>query len=597
MTTETNRKEKTVAQVLDATAERWPDRAAMRVKQQGTWQETTWRQYRERARTVAKGLVELGLAPGHGVAILGGNRPEWFLADIGAILAGGIPAGIYTSSSAEQCCYIAGHCDADIAVVEDRAQLDKLLRVRAELPALRAVVLMDGDPQGEPGVLAWRELVERGEKGSEQKLEERLAAQTLDGVCTLIYTSGTTGPPKAVMITHRNLTWTSETVRRMLGGLGPDDNIISYLPLSHIAEQLMSLHIPMSFGGCSWFAEGLDKLGDNLREVRPTAFLGVPRVWEKIQSRIVAAAAANSPLKRRIGAWARAVGLRGGYADQRGERRPLLYPLANRLVFSKVRERLGLDRCRLAITSTAPIPRSTLEFFLSLGIPLLEVWGMSEATGPATISLADRYRTGKAGFALEGCELKILEDGEVCARGPNVFAGYLKDEGATREALDADGWLHSGDIGAVDADGFLSITDRKKELIITAGGKNISPQAVEAQLKTVPVISQAVAIGDGRKFMSALVALDPEQIAATAEAAGSKARTAAEAAADPAFRKHLQKLIDAACEPLSRVEAVKTFAVLPSELSIDGGELTPTMKLKRRVIHDKYRELIEGIYA
>ncbi len=588
--------DKTVGQVIESASKRWPNHPAMRVKRAGTWRTTTWKQYHEQARAVAKAFLSLGLQPGHGVVIIGYNRPEWFLGDIGAILAGGVPAGIYTSSSPEQCKYIAGHCDAHIAVVENQSQLDKLLKVRAELPQLRTIVVMDGAPQGDPAIIGWDSLLELGHEGPDDELQNRLAAQTPEGLCTLIYTSGTTGPPKAVMITHRNLTWTAETAVGMLGGLGPDDNLISYLPLSHIAEQLVSLHLPMIFGGCSWFAESLEQLGDNLREIRPTAFLGVPRVWEKIQARIVAAAAHNSPLKRRIGAWARDVGLRAGLADQRGERRPLAYPIAERLVFSQVRERLGFDRCRVAITSTAPTPRATLDFFLSLGIPLLEVYGMSEATGPATISVPHRYRTGKAGFALEGCELKTLDDGEVCIRGPNVFAGYLKDEPATREALDEDGWLHSGDIGNIDAQGFLSITDRKKELIITAGGKNISPQAVEAQLKTVAGIAQAAVVGDGRRFVSALLVLDPEQVPAMAAAAGSTARTVSDAAGDPKFVAHLQALIDRACASLSRVEAVKKFSIVDGEFTVEGGELTPTMKLKRRVILDKYKRLIESMY-
>jgi long-subunit acyl-CoA synthetase (AMP-forming) len=588
--------DKTVGSVLDRAGDQWPDTPAMRVKRGGRWQTTTWAQYRQQARDAAKGFIALGLQPGHGVTILGYNRPEWFLADIGAILAGGVPAGIYTTSSPEQCRYITAHCDADVAVVENRVQLDKLLAVRDSLPALRAIVVMDGAPGDHPNVMGWDELMALGRAQSDEPLQHRLDAQQPSGLCTLIYTSGTTGPPKAVMITHRNLTWTAHTVTAMIGGFGPGDDLISYLPLSHIAEQLVSLHMPMTFGGCSWFAESIETLGDTLREVRPVAFLGVPRVWEKIQARIIVAAAQNGPVARRIGAWARGVGLRAGLADQAGRQRPLLYPLANKLVFSKVRQRLGLDRCRIAITSTAPTPRATLEFFLSLGIPLLEVYGMSEATGPATISLPSRYRTSTAGFALDGCELKILDDGEVCMRGPNIFAGYLKDPQATREALDDDGWLHSGDIGHIDADGFLTITDRKKELIITAGGKNISPQAIEAQLKTVPGIVQAAAVGDGRRFVSALIVIDPEQVPSMAASAGSTARTVAEAASDPAFLAFLQAQIDRACAHLSRVEAVKKFAIVDGEFSVEGGELTPTMKLKRRVIATKYKHLIDAMY-
>jgi len=325
-------------------------------------------------------------------------------------------------------------------------------------------------------------------------------------------------------------------------------------------------------------------------------FLGVPRVWEKIQARIVAAAAQNSGLKRRIGAWARSVGLAGGYAEQEGRSKPLLHGLAGRLVFSKVRERLGLDRCRIEGSSTAPIARDTLEFFLSLGIPICEIYGMSECTGPTTFSRPDRYRTGKAGWAMSGTGLRIADDGEVLMKGPHVFLGYYKDEEATREALDQDGWLHSGDIGALDGQGFLSITDRKKEIIITAGGKNVSPQYIEAKLKAIPVVGQAVVIGDRRRYLSALLTLDPERLPEEARRAGLSLDAPEAAAASQEFRAHLQPQVDAVNATLSRVEAIKKYVVLPHEFTIAGGELTHTMKLKRRVIDEKYATEIEGLY-
>jgi long-subunit acyl-CoA synthetase (AMP-forming) len=354
----------------------------------------------------------------------------------------------------------------------------------------------------------------------------------------------------------------------------------------------------MTFGGCVYFERTIENLGETLRAARPAVFLGVPRVWEKIQAKIVAGAASSSALKKKIGAWARRVGLAAGYAEQQGRARPLAYGLADRLVFRKVRALLGLDRCRIAVSSTAPIGISTLEFFLSLGIPICEVYGMSECTGPATLSIPTRYRTGKAGYAIPGTELRIAEDGEVCIRGPHVFKGYFKNEAATAEALDADGWLRSGDIGNLDRDGFLQITDRKKELIITAGGKNIAPTLIESALKSVPVIAQAVAIGDRRKFVSALVTLNAERVAVEARAAGIAGVTDPESAAGSApFQAHLMKLVADACSALSRVEAVKKITILPRELSEEGGELTPTLKLKRRVIHEKYAAEIEAMYS
>jgi long-subunit acyl-CoA synthetase (AMP-forming) len=333
-----------------------------------------------------------------------------------------------------------------------------------------------------------------------------------------------------------------------------------------------------------------------LREVRPHHFLAVPRVWEKMQAKMEAVGAKNPPLKKKIAAWARGLGLAGGYASQFGGSRPMLYPLADKLVFSKVKGTLGLDRAKTLITGAAPISKRTLEFFLSLGLPICEMYGMSECTAITTISTPARYRTGKAGFVLPGAEVRVAEDGEICMRGPHIFKGYYKDPAATADALDADGWLHSGDIGEIDADGFVQITDRKKELIITAGGENIAPAYVEGQLKAIPFINQAVVIGDQRRYLSVLLTLDPEKVPSIATLAGSPARTPEEAAECEKFTAHLQREIDAVNQRLARVQTVKKFAILPGELSVDGGELTPTMKVKRKVVSQKYASVIERLY-
>jgi long-subunit acyl-CoA synthetase (AMP-forming) len=376
-----------------------------------------------------------------------------------------------------------------------------------------------------------------------------------------------------------------------------EDRLISYLPLSHIAEQIASMYLSMTTGACVFFAESVEKLGENLREVRPHVFLGVPRVWEKIQASIQAAGAQSSPLKRRIAAWAKGVGLAGGYADQKGQPRPWSYALADRLVFSKVRTKLGMEETRFAVVSAAPMALETGEFFLSLGLPILDIWGMSELTGPATISLPSAYRTGRAGRPLPGSEMRIAADGELLVRGPHVFKGYFKNEDATRETLDAEGWLHTGDVAEFDDEGFLRITDRKKELIITAGGKNIAPQFLEGKLKQIPAISQAVAIGDRRPYVGALLFLDPARVEEEAATAASPARTPREAAECPAFRAHVERQIERINRDLARYEQIKRFVLLPEELTTDGGELTPTMKLKRRVIHEKHARAIESLFS
>ncbi|MGM0577495.1 MAG: AMP-dependent synthetase/ligase [Myxococcota bacterium] len=586
---------RTVMQTLERTAERYGERPAMAVKRDGRWETTSWADYRDQVRRAARAFIHLGVQPGSGVSIIGYNCPQWFVADLGAIHAGGVPAGIYTTNSAEQCQYITDHSDAAVAVVEDAEQLAKFREVRDQLPKVKAFVLMYGDDD-DPEVYSWDAFMALADEVPEETLEERIAAQDPHDTCTLIYTSGTTGNPKAVMISHDNVGFVADKIVALTDG-GPDDVMLSYLPLSHIAEQAVSLHGPMHMGACTHFAESLDLLGDNLREVRPTYFLGVPRVWEKIQAKIMAAGAETQGLKKKIATWAKGVGLRGGYAEQNGHGRPLLYPLADKLVFSKVREKLGLDRCKLAATSAAPISKDTLEFFLSLGVPIYEVYGMSECTGPATISLPGRYRTAKAGFCLPGAELKIADDGEVCMRGRHVFNGYYKNEAATKEALDGEGWLHSGDIGTLDEDGFLQITDRKKDLIITAGGENIAPQIIEGHLKSIPVVGQAVVVGDRMKYLGALLTLDEEQLIKDAERIGSPARDPESAAACETFKAFLEEQVQEVNRHLARVQTIKRWAIVPREFTIEGGELTPTMKIKRRIIRDKYAEAIESLYG
>lgn len=584
-----------VMDVFERTVRSNGPKPALRVKRNGSWKTTSWDEYRQQVRQVARALIAVGARAGEGVCIIGYNCPEWFFADIGAIYAGTVPAGIYTTSSPEQCEYIANHCEASVVFVENQEQLSKFLAIRSKLPNLKALVLMQGETN-QAGVYSWTKFLELGLRTPEAELDKRIAAQSPDAMATLIYTSGTTGTPKGVMLSHDNLTWTANAAAHLVS-MRSTDEAISYLPLSHIAEQIVSLHGPMSFGACVNFAESMEKLGESLREVRPHYFLGVPRVWEKIQERIMAVGAKNPPLKKKISAWARRQGLAGGYAEQQRVARSPMYAIANALVFKKVRKTLGLDRARLLLTSAAPISRDTLEFFLSLGLPICEVYGMSECTGPATASVPSRYRTGKAGFVLPGAELKIAEDGEICMRGRHVFKGYFKDSLATAETLDKDGWLHSGDIGVIDAEGFLQITDRKKDLIITAGGENVAPALVEGYLKGIPVVSQAVVIGDRQRYLSVLLTLNQERIKQDAEACGSAACDAETASKDEKFLQFLQRKIDEVNARLARVQAVKKFKVIPREFTIEGGELTPTMKVKRKVVTEKYKKEIDQLYS
>ncbi|HEV8238361.1 MAG TPA: AMP-binding protein [Thermoanaerobaculia bacterium] len=585
----------TVIEVLEETARRQGSRPALKVKRGGEWRSTSWTDYAAEVRRVAKGLVAVGLQPGQGVVIMGYNRPEWFIADLAAIAAGGVPTGIYTTSTPEQVRYISDHCDAAVAVVENRGYLATFLAIWPQLPKLQAVVLMEGESH-EDRVRSWGWLRDLGGGVADADLDTRLAAQTPDDLCTLIYTSGTTGEPKGVMLSHRNIVWTADSLANAYD-IGDDERVISYLPLSHIAEQMVSFHGAMARGACTWFAESLEQLGENLREVRPDVFFAVPRVWEKIQARMQALGAASPPLRKKLVAWARRVGLAAGYAEQGRGRAPWLQPLAKKLVHSKVRQRLGLDRAKVCVTSAAPISLDTLEFFLSLGIPIYEVYGMSECTGPATFSLPGRYRSGKAGYAIPGTEFASKgEQQEICMRGPHVFMGYYKNDAATKESLDAEGWLHSGDVGTIDDDGFLKVTDRIKELIVTSGGKKLAPQMIEGMLKAIPGIGQAVVLGDRKNYVAALLTVDPERLPGAAAQAGSPATTPAEAVACPRFRAFVDAQVEAVNKNLARFESVRRYALLPHQLTVEGGELTPTMKLKRRVIHQRYAAEIEALY-
>ena len=581
---------RTAIAALEDAARAWPDQPALHFKDGEAWRSTSWREYHSQVMGAARGLIALGLEPRDGLVILGANRPQWMIANLAAIAAGGLPTGLYTTATPAQCCYIAEHCGATVAVVEHAGFLDQLAGVRDRL---RAVVVMSG---AAPGCVGWGELLTFGDGRSEGALADRIAGLDPGQPCSLIYTSGTTGAPKGVMLSHTNLLWTAGTLAEEFG-IDSSYRALSYLPLSHVAEQVVSLYAGLVTGGCIAFASSLETVLDDLRHVRPTFFFAVPRVWEKIQARMEAAGAGAGPLRRRLVRWARGVGRRAGQARQRGEALPRGYWLADRLVFQQVRRRLGFDRVQYFVTSAAPISVETIEFFLSLGIILLEVYGMSECSGPSTVSKPERFRVGAAGFPIPGTEIRLWDDGEICMRGPHVFLGYFKDPVGTREALDGEGWLHSGDIGAIDAEGFLRIVDRKKEIIITSGGKNVAPVPIELKFKSVPGVSQAVVVGERRRYLAALLTLDPDQVPVIARRIGSAASNATEAAACAAFRAYLEEYVDRINATLATFESIKRFAVLPDQLTVASGTLTPTLKLRRRTIDERYRDIIESLYA
>lgn len=591
-----NLPKQTVMQAFDAAAREKPGEPALRQKVGGLWKDTSWADFHRDIRLAARGMIGLGLEPKRGVSLIGFNCPQWLIGNVAAIYAGGVPVGIYTTSTPPQCKYVVGHSDSNIVVVENQEQLAKILAIRDELPLLKAIVMMRGEPNADQtGVYSWKQLIAKADEVSEAVLDERVAAQAPDDLCTLIYTSGTTGDPKGVMLSHDNLVWTSYVAAFSIDLTG-EAVTLSYLPLSHIAEQILSIYVPLHLRGCTAFAESMEKLGDNLREIRPHSFVGVPRVWEKIQAKMMDAGAQNTGLKKAIAKWARGVGTKAARARERGEAPPLTYGIADKLVFSKVRAKLGLDRSIYQVSSAAPISKETLEFFASLGILINEVYGMSECTGPATISNPGRFKIGWVGFTLPGAEVKVAEDGEICMRGRNVYLGYYKNPEATAEAVDSEGWLHSGDIGEKVGELFR-ITDRKKDLIITAGGENIAPQVLEGKLKNLAWISQAVVVGDGKKHLSALLTLDEEKLEKILRESGSTAETLAEASSCAKVERFVFAAVEQVNEELAQVQRIKKIKILPKDLSIETGELTPTMKLKRKVVREKYGHLIDAFYA
>jgi long-subunit acyl-CoA synthetase (AMP-forming) len=550
-----------------------PDAVAVRWRPPGSDTATaslTWAQYADQACRVAAGLEALGLGPGQRVVLMMRNRPEFYPADMGALLAGATPISIYNSSSPEQIEYLASHSEATVAIVGDLGMLERFLKVRSELPDLQRLVLMD-DPDGlaSGDVVPFADLL----GAAPVDLDEAAGRVRPEDLATLIYTSGTTGPPKGVMLSHYNLCWVLESMNRATGEAVNGWRQVSYLPMAHIAERWLTHYLHIGEGTEVTTCPEPTELASYLREVRPEHFLGVPRVWEKLYSGIMAAVSADPEKKA-------------------GFERAL--EAGDGAVLGNIRAMVGLDQMRIAITGAAPIPRPVLDFFLALGVPLSEVYGMSEATGPTTW---DReIRPGTVGRAIPGQEMKLLDDGEVCFRGGNVFSGYLKDPDRTADALDEDGWLHTGDVGEVDEDGYLKIVDRKKELIITAGGKNISPANLEAAIKSYPLIGQACAIGDGRAYMTALIVLDPDVTPAWARSRGIEFSSVADLATNPDVRAEVERCVEEANGRFSQVERIKKIAILPTEWPPDSDELTPTMKLKRRGVLAKYADEIEALY-
>ncbi len=586
---------KTLADLFpEAVRKHGPKRAVFYKSDSGEWVSKTYTEVGEIVRKLSLGLIELGIEKGDKVAILSNTRPEWTYFDFAALSAGATVVPIYQTNSPEECQYVLENSDAVAVIVEDDEQLEKIRRVRDQCPKLEHVILMSGKAGD---AISFDELSEKGATGTDEEWRERYTQVVGEDICTFIYTSGTTGPPKGCVISHGNYRSMLDMVHSV-SVLGADEVTYLFLPLAHSFALLIQFGTFDLGATLAYWERDPLKILPNLSEVKPTYFPSVPRIFEKIYTAATAAVEKQGGLKKSVFDWAVRVGKRVRALERQGKRPgPILaleHRIADKQVLSKIRALFG-GNLKLAVTGAAPINPEILEFFDAAGVLILEGWGMTETSTAATIATPEDFKFGTIGRPFPGTEVRIADDGEILVKGPNVFQGYYKNPEATAETL-VDGWLHTGDLGEYDADGYLKITGRKKDIIITAGGKNITPANLEGEIKQHPLVSQCVVIGDRRPYLVAVVTLDPEEAVAFARDRG-KPQDAASIAADEDVRDSIQGQIDKINQKFARVEQVKKFVILPADFSQEGGELTPSMKVKRNVVADKYADEIEALYA
>nr|XP_020022125.1 long-chain-fatty-acid--CoA ligase ACSBG2-like [Castor canadensis] len=618
----------TIPELFQESVNRFGAYPALASKSSTKWEMMSFTQYYAACRKAAKALIKLGLERFHGVGILGFNSVEWFIAALGAIMAGGLCVGIYATNSAEACQYVISHAKVNVLLVENNQQLKKILSIsESRRETVKAIVQYKEPTTSRDNLYSWDDFMELGNSIPDIQLDGIMLSQRANQCAVLIYTSGTVGKPKGVMLSHDNITWMAGAMVRDLGlshPSGKQEMVVSYLPLSHIAAQMMDMWIPIKIGALTFFAQPDALRGTlvrTLQEVRPTAFLGVPRVWEKMHESIKESVAKSSSLRRKAFAWAKLVGLKVNTQRMLGKHEvPMNYRMAKALVFSKVKHSLGLDRCHSFVSGAAPLTQETSEFFLSVDIPIGEFYGMSETSGPHTFSCKDDYKVLSCGKILSGCKNMLYQQnkdgiGEVCVWGRHVFMGYLEREEATVEVIDEEGWLHSGDLGRMDSQGFLYITGRIKEILITAGGENVPPIPIETLVKEkIPIVSNALLVGDRAKFLSMLLTLKCETDQMSGEpldklspeainfclSVGSQASTVTEIVKqrDPLVYTAIQRGIDAVNqEATSNAQRIHKWIILEKDFSIQGGELGPTTKVRRHFIIQKYTTQIESLYS
>jgi len=568
-------------------------------KVDGEFQPISTAEFVDGVRRVGRALEKLGVVPGDRVALMAENGPHWPTVDFASLCRGSATVPIYPTLLPDQAAYIAQDSGAKVIFAHDRDQLDGFLEHRGELPGMQKLVLIEGSTAGDPDfVMAWDELLALGADADPAAFEAHARAVEPGALASLVYTSGTTGKPKGVMLTHGNFVSNVVTAMQLVD-FRDDMTALSFLPLAHVFERMIDFCY--FYKGVSIaYAESVQAVGQNMLEVRPHVFVSVPRVYEKVYAKVQDGVAAGSPIKQKLFAWALDVGRRSMPYLLRGEEPGGLLGLqrsiASGLVFSKIKGRLG-GRFEYAVSGGAPLGRELAEFFWSLGIEIYEGYGLTETSPVISVNHPGRARLGTVGPPIPGIEVEIAGDGEILTRGPHVMQGYFNNPEATAEVIDGDGWFHTGDIGEIDDDGYLRITDRKKEIIVNAYGKNVAPAPIENALKATRYVSQAVVIGDRRKFLSALVVPDFESLAGWYAQQGKTAGTPAEIAADPAVEELIRADVEAVNHDLASYEKIVTWKLLPAEFTLEGGELTPTQKIKRRVINDKYGDQIENMYA
>ncbi len=596
----------TPQKLFRARCQQWAPQAALRHKKKGIWASISWAQYFDQARAVGLAMHSLGLQRGDAIAILSENRPEWLYADFGAQCMGILSTGIYPTSSPEQVQYVLQDAAVRVLFVENQEQYDKALSVRDNCPALLRIVITDlkglrdlADPMATP----FEQFLALGQAqaaADAQRFDACIDASQPDDIAFLVYTSGTTGAPKGAMISNRNLVFQINSVQQYLN-LQPLDRTLSFLPLCHIAERMSTAYNPLAQGQTVHFPENAGTVFNDVREVAPHVIFGPPRFWEKMYSQVTLYMQDALPVARKVYAQVLAEG--AAMAQARLDGRPITgwratrYALLQKLVLSNLRSFLGLQNIKTAMTGAAPVPPDLLRWYMAVGIDLLEAFGMTETCGFCTSMPPDRIRIGTAGVCAQGTEIRLGADDEVLVRGPNVFAGYWNLPEKTREAIDTEGWLHTGDCGAIDAEGFLSIKDRLKDIIITSGGKNITPSNIENHLKFSPYISDAVVIGEGRHYLTCLVMLDQDNVAKFAQDRQVPYTDYASMTRAPEVLAMIRAELEQVNTRLARVEQIKDFRIIAQLLTAEDDELTPTMKLKRKVVASKYATVIATMYA